>query len=77
MTISANALDKVVNVLELLQTAKKRAKLFNILELSNQTKSRKKYLDPLARNGWGDILISEMETSPNQMYLTTNLAYAY
>lgn len=69
--IDANVHDKVVEVLELLQTPKKRAELFHMLELSNQTKNRKKYLDPLTENGWVDMLIPEKETSPNQMYLTT------
>lgn len=69
--INANVHDKVVDILELLRTPKKRAELFQMLELTNQTKNRKKYLDPLTKNGWVDMLFPEKETSPNQMYLTT------
>jgi ATP-dependent DNA helicase RecG len=69
--INANVHDRVVDVLELLQTPRKREELFQMSELTNQTKNRKKYLDPLTENGWVDMLFPEKETSPKQMYLTT------
>ena len=44
--------NKVIDILEILTTSRKRAELLKILDLTNQSYNRRKYLDPLIKLNW-------------------------